>query len=117
MDKDKFVQTVKFYCEKKGVKPTNACRDSGAGKSLIDQLERRGSIPSVEKVQLLAQYLGVTTSELLGEAEAGDSIDRDLSPEEHRLLEAYARADQRARDMVDLALAPFAKKKTVGRTG
>ena len=30
-------------------------------------MESRGSIPSVEKVQLLAQYLGVTTSELLGE--------------------------------------------------
>ena len=33
----------------------------------MSQIESRGSIPSVEKVQLLAQYLGITVSELLGE--------------------------------------------------
>lgn len=68
MDKQLFVQNIKSYCELRGVKPTVACRESGAGVNLINKLETRGSIPSVEKVQLLAQYLGVTTSELLGEA-------------------------------------------------
>lgn len=67
MNRQIFVQNVKFYCQRKGVKPTVACLESGAGKSLLSQIENRGSIPSVEKVQLLAQYLGVTVSELLGE--------------------------------------------------
>ena len=67
MDKQLFVQNIKLYCQLRGVKPTIACRESGAGTDLINQLERRGSVPSVERVQLLAQYLGVTTSELLGE--------------------------------------------------
>lgn len=67
MDKQLFVQNIKSYCELRGVKPTVACRESGAGVNLINKLETRGSIPSVEKVQLLAQYLGITTSELLGE--------------------------------------------------
>lgn len=44
-----------------------ACRESGVGTSFINNIEARGQVPSVEKVQLLAQYLGVTTSELLGE--------------------------------------------------
>lgn len=61
------MQNIKSYCQLRGVKPTVACRESGAGVNLINKLETRGSIPSVEKVQLLAQYLGVTTSELLGE--------------------------------------------------
>ncbi len=69
MDKDLFVQNVKTYCAKKGVKPTVACVESGAGKDLIGKLTGRGSIPSVEKVQLLAQYLGCTVSDLLGEKE------------------------------------------------
>lgn len=30
---------------------------------------KRGRVPSVDSVQLLAQYLGVTVSELLGEAQ------------------------------------------------
>lgn len=68
MDIEKFVQTVKFYCKRKKVKPTVACREAGVGQSFINNMEARGSVPSVEKVQLLAQYLGVTTSELLGES-------------------------------------------------
>lgn len=34
---------------------------------MINQIERRGSVPSVERVQFLAQYLDVTVGELLGE--------------------------------------------------
>ena len=67
MNTELFVQNIKECCALCGVKPTVACRESGAGANLINMLERRGSIPSVEKVQLLAQYLGVSTSELLGE--------------------------------------------------
>ncbi len=52
----------------KGVKPTVACRESGVGSSFINNIEARNQTPSVEKVQMLATYLGVTTSELLGEA-------------------------------------------------
>lgn len=68
MDKEKFVQNVKRYCAQKGVKPTVACAESGAGKDLIGKLMGRGSVPSIEKVQLLAQYLGCTVSDLLGES-------------------------------------------------
>ena len=67
MQIDVFVQNVKKYCELKGVKPTVACAESGAGKSLLSEISSRGRIPSIERVQLLAQYLGVTTSDLLGE--------------------------------------------------
>lgn len=66
VDRKIFVQNVKQYCLVRGIKPTIACRESGAGPNLLGNIEA-GSIPSVEKVQLLAQYLGVSTSELLGE--------------------------------------------------
>lgn len=67
MNLDILVQNIKKYCELKGIKPTIACRESGAGKSLMSQIESRGIVPSIAKVQLLADYLGVTVSELLGE--------------------------------------------------
>lgn len=67
MDVQIFVQNVKELCKKKGVKPTIACEESGAGKNLLNHIESRGSMPSVAKVQMLAEYLGVTVSELLGE--------------------------------------------------
>lgn len=72
MDKEIFVQNIKRQCSLRGVKPTIACRESGAGADLINQIERRGSVPSVERVQLLASYLGVTVSELLGETPPED---------------------------------------------
>lgn len=69
MDKELFVQNIKGRCRAKGVKPTVACREAGAGVSFINDIER-GQTPSVAKVQLLAQYLGCTVSDLLGEKEA-----------------------------------------------
>ncbi len=95
MDKQFFVQNVKMYCQQKGVKPTVACRESGVGTSFINNIEARGQVPSVEKVQLLAQYLGVSTSDLLGEKPTGPgekkepapvSGDRPLYPPEYDLL-------------------------------
>lgn len=67
MDIEKFIQNIKFFCSMRNVKPTVACREAGVGGSFINNMESRGSIPSVEKAQMLAQYLGVTTSTLLGE--------------------------------------------------
>ena len=67
MDKIAFVQNIKFYCSRKGVKPTVACRESGVGQSFINNIEARGQVPSVEKVEQLAHYLGTTVSELIGD--------------------------------------------------
>ena len=66
MDKELFVQNIKARCAANGVKPTVACREAGVGVSFINDIER-GQTPSVAKVQLLAQYLGCTVSDLLGE--------------------------------------------------
>lgn len=134
MDKVQFVQNIKDCCKAKGVKPTVACRESGAGQSFINNIESRGQVPSVEKVQLLAQYLGVTVSELLGEATAAPPPKKSqgtipeeillrspplikLKVSEVEMIEAYRAADQRARDMVDLALQPFMPKNKKARGG
>jgi len=104
MDKEIFVQNIKKFCAVRGIKPTVACRDSGAGTDLINQIERRGSVPSVERVQMLADYLGVTVSDLLGEkkdgpgavSDAETALDRELisrlvslTPEEMEKVNAF----------------------------
>ena len=101
MDKDAFVQKVKMLCIQKGVKPTNACKESGVGGSFLSDINR-GQVPSVERVQMLAAYLGVTTSELLGEEKGpapvaeGESIyppEYDLlSPEDKALVDNMIRS-------------------------
>lgn len=125
MDIEVFVQNVKFFCSRRDVKPTVACRESGAGERLLENT-KRGSVPSVEKVQLLARYLGVTTSELLGEAAPypnraqppppetltlRDSAIR-LKVEEVEMILAYRRADADDKTIVDAALRKYAKKES-----
>lgn len=82
LDRDIFVQNIERYCAIKGVTPTVACRDSGVSSSFLVNI-KRGQTPSVAKVQQLAQYLGCTVSDLLGEQ--SDANNSSL-PKESELL-------------------------------
>lgn len=86
MERELFVQNIKEYCHARGVKPTVACRESGVGVSFINDIER-GQTPSVAKVQMLAQYLGCTVSDLLGE----EGNAKAAAPEGSGLSEEFAR--------------------------
>lgn len=98
MQTDIFVQNVEKYCKIKGVKPTVACDESGAGRELLSKLKNKGVIPSVERTQLLAQYLGCTVSDLLGEKATSSPPSEDdellqkisaLAPERRKQAEEY----------------------------
>lgn len=88
MDRDLFVQNIKSYCALKGEKPTAVCRESGVGVSFIQDIIR-GQTPSVAKVQMLAQYLGCTVSDLLGEKDDGNA--KAAAPKSSGLSEEFAR--------------------------
>lgn len=100
MDALEFVQNIKKYCSIKGVKPTVACRESGVGTSFINNIERRGSMPSIEKVQMLAEYLGVTTSDLLGEKKEPTAQDDGLSEGELALITLFRQLTPDQQEMV-----------------
>lgn len=95
MEKEIFVENVKRYCAQKGVTSTVACAESGAGKDLLGRLANHGMVPSVEKVQLLAQYLGCTVSDLLGETsgQAAPALD-PLTAEAARIFAALLPENQ-----------------------
>lgn len=88
MDREILVENIKRYCAVKGMKPTPACRESGVGTSFITDIAR-GRAPSVEKVQMLAQYLGCTVSDLLGEESPENA--KAAAPEGSGLCEEFAR--------------------------
>ena len=117
MDKQIFVQNIKKYCGLRGVKPTVACRESGAGKDIINRIETGGSVPSVERVQMLAEYLGVTVSELLGEMTPGKSAP---TSEEVSLLSSYRLLNDEGQEkLLDYAddLVSSGKYKKAGPAG
>ena len=99
MDATLFVENIKKYCELKGIKPTVACRESGVGASFVSDINR-GQTPSVAKVQLLANYLGITTSELLGEKTKPTVDDDGLSDGEQVLLNLFRQLTPEQQDMV-----------------
>ena len=84
MDKDIFVQNIKYHCKRLDIPPTTACKKAGVGSSFISDINR-GQTPSVEKVRLLAQYLGVTVSQLLGE----DASEVAQGPSQTYLVQRY----------------------------
>lgn len=67
MDVDIFVEKLKRILKERGISPATAGRESGCGQDFIPNMEHKKSAPSYLKVQQMAQYLGMTTSELLEE--------------------------------------------------
>ena len=89
MDVTKIVENIQRICKEKGTTPTVAGKESGAGKDLVSAMKRRGVLPSIEKMRLLAEYLGVTTSELLGETKKPTVQDDGLTEAEQALMDLF----------------------------
>ncbi len=100
MDALKIVENIQRICKEKGTTPTVAGKESGAGKDLVSAMKRRGVLPSIEKIMLLANYLGVTTSELLGEKMEPTVGDDGLSDGEQALLNLFRQLTPAQQDMV-----------------
>lgn len=85
MDKLKIIENIQKICKERGTNPTVAGRESGAGETMVTNMKRKGTMPSIEKFQLFAEYLGCTVSELLGEEKrstpvSGNGPDPDEEP-------------------------------------
>lgn len=85
MDVQKIVENIQRVCKEKGTTPTVAARESGAGSSLVTNMKKKGTMPSIEKIYLLSSYLGVTMNELVGE----DIITSSRGPEQPYLVRQY----------------------------
>ena len=101
MNPENFVQNIKERCKAKGVAPTVACREAGVGKNFVNNVLVRGSMPSVDRVEKLAAYLGCTVSELIGETVP----DREPLPEDPVIAEIMARVGDLTPDQKRLYLA------------
>jgi transcriptional regulator with XRE-family HTH domain len=96
MDKDTLIKNIIHYSTQKKIYPTKACEEAGVGRTFLSDI--RKSVPSVEKVQRLAEFLGVTTSELLGEVKTepvagnGNGLNisgEDVASEGNKFMEGY----------------------------
>lgn len=84
MDIQFFVQNIKNLLDSRGISYSRAGRESGAGEDFIRNIDRKSSSPSIDKVKKMADYLGVTVNDLIGEEKAPGARD---SPEPEGLDE------------------------------
>ena len=115
MDKDVFLQNITAACAAMGTKPTPACISAGVGKDMATNI-RNGKIPSVAKVAQLAAYLGVTTSDLVGDKRP------DADADEARLLGLYDDLNEEGRERLieyaeDLTASGRYKKADTAQLG
>lgn len=99
MDTNLFVQNIKKLCAAKGISPTAACKESGVGTSFIPDI-KRGRVPSVDKFEKLANYLGTTVSDLLGEKKEPTVQDDGLTEAEQALMDQFRQLTPEQQDMV-----------------
>lgn len=114
MDVQRIVENIQRICKEKGVTPTEAARESGAGSFLVTNMKKKGTMPSIEKIFLLSSYLGVTMNELVGE----DIITSSRGPEQPYLVRQYNRLSKEAqmevRAFIEFKVAQEAEKKESG---
>lgn len=110
MDVLKIVENIQRICKEKGTTPTTACKESGAGKDLVTNMKKKGTQPSIERIRLLAEYLGVTTGELLGENEKSTVKDDGLTEAEQALMDLFRRLTPEQQDMVIRMVQAAAEK-------
>ncbi len=64
-----FFNRLKALCDERGISPYKACTDIGLNRSAVAKW-KNGGAPNGTTAARLAEYFGVTTDYLLGQAEA-----------------------------------------------
>lgn len=88
MDKELLIFNIQKCCQARDIKPTPACIAAGVGHSFLTDI-KRDKMPSVAKVADLAAFLGVSTSDLVGDA----ATPAELAP----LADAWAELNDEGR--------------------
>ena len=81
-------KVISDLANEKGVSVHRSLKESGAGEGLPASL-RRGSMPSADRIVMLADYFGVSTEYLLGRTDNPTPPDADapyVLPEEYNLV-------------------------------
>ena len=76
MDRDILIKNIMRYCSAKGELPTIASANAGLGKDFLSNI-KRGKIPRIDRLSQMAAYLGVTTSDLVGDNVSNSDTEKE----------------------------------------
>lgn len=108
------VKNIQRICKEKGTTPTAACKESGAGKDMVTNMKKKGTQPSIERMELLARHLGVTLGTLLGEEKQPTLISENgLSAEAKEIATAFEQATEKEQNTVRFVLSDYLQEPVV----
>ena len=104
---DNFIKSCNFV----GKSPSLVLQEAGIDKSAASRW-KKGKCPTDATLRKLADYFGVSPTDLTGETylkvSRGEVLPADiLTPEASRIARAYDRADAHTKSLVQLALKPY----------
>ena len=88
MDRETLIFNITKFAAAKDESPSGACLASGLSKNFVSEI-KRGRMPSVASIFALAAHLGVSVSDLVGDAKTP----ADLAP----LADAWAQLNDEGR--------------------
>jgi transcriptional regulator with XRE-family HTH domain len=86
----------------------------GVSASMVSAWRSGVSKSYMSRITQIAQILGTTVGYLLGEEDKPPTQEDRISATEYQLIAAYRQADERAKQMVSLALEPWKKTEASG---
>lgn len=89
-DSEVLVNKIDFLCHEAGIPKTKLFTDCGLNKNVISNL-KNGSVPSVDKITIIANYFNCSTDYLLGRTD--DPSIKPQSPERHIIYRAEETPD------------------------
>lgn len=105
MDFKRLQNVISDCCERKGVSARTAFNESGVGRSFYDNINK-GSVPSVDKLQALAVYFGVSLDYLVGNTDIPEA-NRSETPQ-MALARAIMSLPQDKQEMISKLVAELA---------
>ena len=67
-DSEILINRISTLCEQSGITKAKLFEDCGLNKNIVNNL-KRGSIPSVDKIAIIADYFNISVDYLLGRTE------------------------------------------------
>lgn len=108
MTYDKLIQNIDALSSKKSINRTTALIQSGVGKNFIYNINK-GSAPSSEKIQQLADYFNVSTDYLLGNTDNPQGSMSGFAPETLEFIKRFEQLPDDKRKALLNFLKAFSK--------
>ena len=94
-----FYERLKIICKRKGIKVTQILLDLGLSTGNLSRW-KSGVVPKSDTLEKIADYLGVSTDELLGKEKPAIQEDNGLTDAERELMELFDKVPEDKQEFV-----------------